>query len=429
MSTIKSCQLIFIALTLICLAFFSGIEAAFLSADKLGMELARSSKSLVGRLLADFANHPNRFLTTTLICNMIALVTYSACMTEVLDKLIQRYVPYLLHKHTLSLCLQTIVTTLIVLVVGEFIPKSVFLRYPYRLLKFFALPMAVIAYILWPLVAIAIRITKAFVTHVLRHTYQETRSSFGVLDLYSFIKNMRHTHEKTPGQVSTRIVGNLLEFKKARVRDCMVPRAEIIAINQADGIPALKNTAMHSKHSKILVYRNDIDDIVGYCHAKELFKNPQTIESILKPIMVVSETNLASEIMIKLITAYKSLALVVDEFGGVAGIVSVEDFVEKIVGDIQDEHDVTMLLMQQLGPKAYLLSARHEIGYLNEKYGWNIPTGAYDTLGGFIISATERIPELHETIKIPPFTFNIASMKGTRIDTVKLFMDSSKARL
>ncbi|MEM7383176.1 MAG: hemolysin family protein [Bacteroidota bacterium] len=429
MSTLQPSQFIFITLALTFSALFSGIEAAFLNADKLGMELAQSPKSLVGRLLADFAKHPTRFITTTLIGNTISLVIYSACMSEALDKLIRSYMPYLRHRHTLSLGLQTIITTLVVLVVAEFIPKRVFLRYPYRLLKFFAIPMAVVAHILWPLVAIATRVTKVFITHVLRHTYQETRPSFGVLDLYSFIKNIRHAHEKMPGQVSTRIVSNLLEFKKARVRDCMVPRAEIIAINHEDGIPALKNAAMHSKHSKILVYCNYIDDIIGYCHAKELFKNPPTIDSILTPIMVVSETNLASEVMIKLINAYKSLALVVDEFGGVAGMVSVEDFVEKIVGDIQDEHDTAMLLVQQLGPNAYLLSARHEIGYLNEKYGWDIPPGAYDTLGGFIISVTERLPELHETINIPPFTFNITSMKGARIDTVKLFIDGRKASL
>ena len=427
MSTVIPSQIILIALSLIFSAFFSGIEAAFLRADKLGMELARSSKSLVGRLLADFAKHPTHFITTTLIGNTISLVIYSACMSAVLDRLVRAYMPYLLHRHTLSLCLQTIITTLVVLVVAEFIPKRVFLRYPYRLLKFFAIPMAVVAHILWPLVAIATLVTRIFITHVLRHTYQETRPSFGVLDLYSLISNIRHTHKKVPGQVSARIISNLLEFKKARVRDCMVPRAEIIAINQEDGMPALKNAAIYSKHSKVLVYRNDIDKIIGYCHAKELFKNPPTIASILTPIMVVSETNLASEVMIRLINAYKSLALVVDEFGGVAGMVSVEDFVEKIVGDIQDENDVDTLLLQQLGPNAYLLSARHQIGYLNEKYGWEIPFGAYDTLGGFIISVTERIPELHETIKIPPFTFNIASMKETRIDKVKLVIDRGKA--
>ena len=426
MDTVEPLHLIFIIGALSFSAFFSGIEAAFLGVDKLGMELARSPKNLVGRLLADFARHPTRFLTTTLIGNTIALVIYSSYMAGGLATLIHTYVPYLLNQYTLFLCLQAIITTLIVLVVAEFIPKSIFLRFPYRLLKLFAVPMAVIAYLLWPLVVVTTRITKVFITHVLRHKYQEVHPGFGLSDLHSFIKNTLYPHEKMPMKVSARIVSNLIEFKKTKVRDCMVPRAEIIAINKEDGIPALRNAVIYSEHSKILVYRNDIDDIVGYCHARELFKNPQAIDSILKPIMVVAETNLASEVMMKLITARKSLALVVDEFGGVAGIVSVEDFVEEIVGDIQDEHDQTTLLAQRLGSDTYLLSARHRIDYLNEKYGWDIPMGSYDTLGGFIISVAERIPELHETIKIPPFTFNIVSIQGARIDTVKLVINQGK---
>jgi len=398
-----------------------------LSVDKLGMKLARSPKSLVGRILADFAKYPTRFITTTLIGNTIALVTYSAYMAEILDALVDAYVPFLLNQYVLSLVLQTVVTTLVVLVVAEFMPKSLFLRCPYRLLTLFAVPMAVFAYMLWPLVVATNFITKVFIMHVLRRPYQEKQPAFGLTDLYAFIKNRLSLHEKLPVGVSARIVSNLIEFKKTKVRDCMVPRAEIVAINKGEGIPALRDAVVRSKHSKILVYQGDIDDIIGYCHAKELFKHPQDIDSILTPIMVVSETNLASEVMLQLTQACKSLALVVDEFGGVAGIVSVEDLVEEIVGDIRDEHDVTALVEQQLGPGVYLLSARHEIDYLNEKYGWEIPQGDYDTLGGFIISTIERIPELDETLEIPPFTFTIRSLAATHIDTVQVTVSKASA--
>ena len=427
METVEPYQIVIIVSALIFSAFFSGIEAAFLGVDKLGMELARSRKNLVGRLLANFSSQPTRFITTTLIGNTISLVIYSSYMAEVLDTLIRTYVLYLINNYALSLVLQTVIMTLIVLVVAEFIPKSVFLLSPNRLLTFFALPIAVITYLLRPIVVVTTFVTKVLITHVLGHKYQEARPAFGLTDLHSFIKNTLNPDEKKPIGVSASIVGNLIEFKKTKVRECMVPRTELIAINKEEGIPALRKAVMHSEHSKILVYQDDIDGIIGYCHCKELFKKPQDIDSILTPIKVVSETNLASEVMLYLIRACKSLALVVDEFGGVAGIVSVEDLVEEIVGDIQDEHDVTGLLEQQLEQDTYLLSARHEIDYLNEKYGWDIRPGDYDTLGGFIISVTERIPGLNESVEIPPFTFTIMSLAETHIDTVQVTINKKLA--
>ena len=205
----------------------------------------------------------------------------------------------------------------------------------------------------------------------------------------------------------------------------MTPRKEIVAINLEDGIEALKQAIIKSDHTKILVYRNDIDDIIGYCHSKKLFKKPKQIEHILTPVIIVSETSLASEVMVQLTTEGSSLALVIDEFGGTSGIVSMEDIIEEIVGEIKNEYDATALIEQKLAPNVYLLSARHEIDYLNEKYGWEIPEGDYDTLGGLIISVTERIPELNETVEIPPFTFMIVSLEDTRIDTVRITINQS----
>lgn len=401
-------------------AFFSGIEIAFLSADRLSLELEKERNTLLGRLRSSFLKRPDRFISTTLIGSTIALVIYTTYMAKLLDPWLQAYLPTAINNSVSLLILQTLLSTLSILIVAEFIPKSIFILNPNRLLTFFTLPIAIIAYLLRPLVIITTTIARAFITHVLGQQYQEKQPAFGLTDLHTFIKNTLNINEKVPANASAKMIGKLIEFRQVKVRDCMTPRAELVAVGTEDGIEALKQIVIKSEHTKILVYRNDIDDIIGYCHSQELFKKPQHIESILTPIIIVSETNLASEAMIRLATEGKSLALVVDEFGGTSGIVSIEDIIEEIVGEIQSEHDKVALVEQKLDQYTYLLSARHEIDYLQEKYDWELPQGDYDTLGGLIISAIERIPELNETVKILPFTFTIVSLEDTRIDTVRL---------
>lgn len=228
------------------------------------------------------------------------------------------------------------------------------------------------------------------------------------------------SHDDEEIELDTKILHNALEFKTVKVRECMVPRTEITAIALEDGIEKLKSSFVESGHSKIVIYRDTIDDVIGYCHSAALFKNPSTIEEIMTPISIVTETTMANDMMVQLIKERRSLAIVVDEFGGTAGLVSMEDVIEEIFGDIEDEHDADDLVEQRLGDNTYLLSARLEVDYLNEKYHWRLPFGDYETLGGLIISYTEDFPQKGETILVPPFTFTIQSTKGNGIDTVKV---------
>jgi CBS domain containing-hemolysin-like protein len=222
-------------------------------------------------------------------------------------------------------------------------------------------------------------------------------------------------------EVDTKIFNNALEFKQVKVRDCMIPRTEIVAIDLEDGIEELKKIFVESGHSKVLVYKDTLEDVIGYCHSVALFKKPKDIQSILKPILIVPEAMPAKDLMLRFSKEHKSLALIVDEFGSTSGLVSMEDVMEQIFGDIEDEYDDNEdLIEKRLEDKVYLLSARLEIDYLNEKYEWNLPEGDYDTLGGMIISINEDIPEVNETIIAHPFNFQIISMMDARIDTVKL---------
>lgn len=412
-----------IVCALACSAFFSGIETAFLAADKLGIELEKERRTFTGRILAVFSRRPDRFISTTLVGNTIALVIYGASMAKLLDPLFRFYLPIVFQHSGLSLILQTLISTLGILVLAEFIPKSIFLLSPNRMLSLFAFPAAILAYLLYPFVVATTAISKSFIVYVLGQPYREARPAFGLTDLHTFIKNSLNINPNLPAGISARIVSNLIEFRKMKARDCMIPRKEIVAVNIKEGIEALKKAVMQSNYAKVLVYRNDIDDIIGYCHVQDLFKKPRHIESILTPVVVVPEINMASEVMVRLTTEGKSLALVVDEFGGTSGIISLEDIIEEIVGEIQESRETSTLLTQQLDEHSYLVSARHEIDDLNEKYGWEIPQGDYDTLGGFITSAIERIPETDEKIVIAPFTFTIVAMEDTRISTVKVDID------
>uniref|UniRef100_UPI00404761FB hemolysin family protein n=3 Tax=Roseivirga sp. TaxID=1964215 RepID=UPI00404761FB len=408
-----------ILITLIFSAFFSGTEIAFVTSSKLQIELQSKQGLLSGRILAFFTQKPSRLINTALVGNTIALVIYGYFMALILEPLIIQTLPEYLSNPGSVLLIQTVLSTLLVLFTAEFTPKSIFLINPNRLLTFLALPIIMIFVIMFPLVWIIEQMSRFIIVYILRQKFSEDRPVFGLTDLRSYIQ--RNTHKdikETKVELDTKIFNNALEFKTVKVRECMIPRTEISAVELEDTIEDLKNEFIESGHSKVLVYRESIDEVIGYCHALALFKKPQDIESILTPIVIVPETMLVNELMIQFIQERKSLALVVDEFGGTSGLVSLEDVIEEIFGEIQDEHDDEDWVEEILEENKYMFSARHEIDYLNEEYNFNIPEGDYDTLGGFILSVTENIPHVNETINIPPFKIKIVAMQDARIDTV-----------
>lgn len=421
-------QISMIIISLIFSALFSGIEIAFVSANKLHIELQRKKGTLSGRILANFIKKPSRFIGTTLIGNTIALVVYGIFMASALEPSITALLPQSVDNDASVLIIQTAISTLFVLATAEFTPKSFFLLNPDWLLSIFAVPMWIIYWIMSPLVFVIIGLSRFFIKYILRLNYSEDKPVFGLTDLNNYIKNtisktsedLSNAGKGSKVEINTKIFNNALEFKTVRVRECMIPRTEISAVDVEENIEVLKKAFVESGHSKIVIYRDSIDDIIGYCHSLQLFKKPKEISAILTPIIIVPETLLANELMIQFITERKSIALVVDEFGGTSGIVTIEDIIEEIFGEIQDEHDDEDWVEQKIDKNTYLVSARHEIDYLNEKYDWNIPEGDYDTLGGFILSITEDLPELHDVIDIPPFTFTVVAMQDARIDIVKI---------
>jgi CBS domain containing-hemolysin-like protein len=414
--------LVIILITLAFSALFSGIEIAFVSANKLHIELQSKQGTLSGRILSRFMQKPSKFIGTTLVGNTIALVVYGIFMARLIEPYIAEFL--YLDSDIVILLIQTLISTIIVLGTAEFTPKSLFLLNPNLLLAAFALPMQVIYYLLYPIVWIVTGLSRFVITRVFRFPYSEDKPVFGLTDLNHFIQQQSSApNEESEQEVNTKILNNALEFKTVRVRECMIPRTEIVAVDLEDSIEELANAFIESGHSKILVYRETIDDVIGYCHSLELFKKPREIGSILTPVIIVPETMLANELMIQFITERKSIALVVDEFGGTSGIVTLEDIIEEIFGDIQDEHDVDDWVEQRIDHNTYLLSARHEIDYLNDKYEWNIPDGDYDTLGGFIINTTENIPSIDDVIIIAPFTFTVVAKEDNRLDIVKLTLN------
>lgn len=404
---------------LILSAFFSGIEIAFVSSNKLRIELKNKQGLLWAQILSDYIKKPSSFITTVLVGNNIALVIYGMFMEEQMDSWFDTefFVTY----NILTLILQTFVSTLIIIFLSEFLPKVLFKASADSILPPLIIPFQIVYFLLWPITRTINKIAEFFLRRLPNGQRNENEEIlFTKVDLDHYISESVKVDTEENTDVDTEIFRNALDFDQVKVRQCMVPRREIVAVELNDSIDELWKTFIESDHSKVLVYKESIDNIIGYVHQVDLFQQPQSIRSVLIPIVIATESMPANELLKKFTANRKSLAVVVDEFGGTAGIVTLEDVMEEIFGEIEDEHDVELLTEEKISDTEYRLSARLEVDYLNETYDLQIPEGDYETLGGFIISRYESIPEVGETILIDQFEFHILSSDNARIGDLRL---------
>lgn len=397
-------------------AFFSGLEIAYLSSNKLKLELDKQSNSIVARLLQRILRSPSKYIATILVGNNISLVVYGITMALVLEPNIQAYT----HSSFLVLLIQTLISTLIILVTAEFLPKVFFRLNPNRFLKILILPLTLFHYLLAPIVNITLFLSKRGLK-LFGLELVEDSPVFGKVDLEEYLKLHTNESEYKNLDVEVQILQNALDFSNVKVRECMIPRTEIIGIEVSKNIEDLLKIFIETKLSKVLIYKENIDNIIGYAYSNEIFKSPKNIKSILIPISYVPESMMANDMLELFIKERKGIAVVVDEFGGTSGIITIEDVVEEILGEIEDEHDSGKDLEIKIDEETYRFSARLEIDYLNEKYHFNLPkSDEYETLGGLLISKLEEIPEKNKEINIGDYTIVVDEVSETKIEAISL---------
>jgi CBS domain containing-hemolysin-like protein len=422
-----STDLIVIVLSLFFSAFFSGMEIAYVSANKIHIEIEKKQKGLLSRLLAKITSKPSKFIATMLIGNNIALVVYGLYMGDSLVTWFAAHLPsssplisYLFDE--LSLLTQTLISTIVILVTAEFLPKVFFQIYANSLLKLFSFP-AYLSYILFSIISdFVIWITDVVLKSLFKTEGDEVQLAFSKVELGNYISEQMESveaHHTIDSEIQ--IFQNALEFSEVKSREVMVPRTELTAIEIHDSIQSLNEFFTKTGYSKILVYKNTIDDVLGYVHSFDLFKNPKNVKSILRPVEYVPETMFVKDVLNVLIKKRKSLAVVLDEYGGTSGIMTVEDIIEELVGEIEDEHDTIELVEDKITDNNFLFSARLDVDYLNETYKIQIPeSDNYETLGGFIVDFTEEIPIKNQEISIDCFHFTIKEVSNTKIELVEL---------
>jgi len=412
--------LLVIFVTLLFSAFFSGLEIAFLSSNKLRIELKSNQGARWAQLCSRYFKAPSKFISTILVGNNISIVVYGIFIEERLRNTILKDVMLNMGKVG-SLLLATLISTLIVLVFAEFLPKALFRINPSGILRFLIYPFQLFAVILAPIVRFILWLAKLILNTLLKKEFTEESPAFSRVDLDHYITESQIHKTEEERDVDTDIIKNALDFGNVQIRDCMIPRTSIIAVDLEASIDELEKVFIETGHSKVLIYKENIDNIIGYVHHIDLFRKPTKLKSILIPILITNESKPANEMLNDFTRNRKSIALVVDEFGGTAGIVTTEDIIEEIFGEIEDEHDDSDGIIDiRLSDFEYELSGSLEVDYLNESYELNIPEGDYETLGGFIISVCESIPEQGSSIETDHFIFTILASANNRIETVHL---------
>ena len=409
-----------ILITMAFSAFFSGMEIAFVSSNKLRFEMDRNEQSITSRILSIFYKNPNNFISTMLVGNNIALVIYGILMAELIEKnLLANYID----NEFLLVLSQTIISTLIILVTGEFVPKTLFKINPNFTLNICAIPAYICYVLLYPISKFASGLSGVllFLTGT-KINKEASDKAFTKIDLDHFIQSsIQDSDNEEEINTEVKIFQNALDFSNIKVRDCMVPRTEIIAIEEDATVEELMNLFTEKGISKILVYQDNIDNIIGYIHSSEMFHEPADWRQCIRQLPIVPETMAANKLMKLFMQQKKSLAVVVDEFGGTSGIVALEDLVEQIFGEIEDEHDTTSYVAKSIGNGEYVMSGRLDIEKANELFALDLPeSDEYQTIGGLILHQYQSFPKAHEIITLDKFQFRIIKVTATKIELVKL---------
>ncbi len=410
---------VIIILSLLLSFFFSGLEIAYVSANKLQMHVESRKISLTGRLFSRITNSPVRFLATLLLGNTLALVLFGVFSSAVLEEMLRSF-----HFSGLSvLAIQSIITTFIVLVIADFIPKNLFRANPNRVLKIFTLPCIIAYYVLLPFTLAVLALVNFLMRKIFRVALVRFKSTFTKTDLFSYIDDHAQTDDENPGEVEheVQIFRNALTFPDVKVRDCMIPRMDIAAVEISEGFEKLKKVFEKTELSRVAVYKDSIDNIIGYVHFHAMFKKVDDIQQIVIAAPLVPESMPAKDALRILMQQHKNLSVVVDEFGMTSGIITTEDILEEIFGEIEDEHDRDELTEKQISENEFIFSARLKIDEINSNYNLDIPvSNDYMTLGGFILNHTGSIPKAREVIVIHNFSIKILSSTPTRIEQVYL---------
>lgn len=416
-------HLIILLISMLFSAYFSGMEIAFVSSNKMRFEMDRSENNngIINRILAMFYRHPNTYISTMLVGNNIALVVYGIVSAQLIDAYIIGAIWENLNEAA-HVTIQTLLSTIIILFTGEFIPKTLFKINPNRTLRIFAIPTWIFYVLLYPISKFTTMLSKGFIRLTGTKIIEEkSNKAFSRVDLDNLIQTTidQNTEEELEDEV--KIFQNALDFSSVKLRDCMIPRTEIDAVDMDTPINELKGKFIESGHAKLIVYQDNIDHITGYIHSSEMFRNKDNWKDSIRQIPIVPESMSAHKLMKIFMQQKKSLAVVVDEFGGTSGIVSLEDLVEEIFGDIEDEHDTTNYIAKNIGENEYILSARLEIEKVNELFDLELPESEdYQTVGGLILHHFQSIPKLHEVIRINNLSFKIIKVATTKIELVRL---------
>lgn len=411
--------IIYLLITMAFSAFFSGMEIAFVSVDKLRFEMDRKG-GVSSRILSLFFRNPNDFISTMLVGNNIALVIYGILMAQIIgDNLLAGWIT----NHFVMVLVQTVISTLIILVTGEFLPKTLFKINPNLALNVCAVPLFICYVVLYPISKFSSGVSYLFLRLFgMKVNKEASAKAFGKVDLDYFVQSsIDNAESEETLDTEVKIFQNALDFSAVKIRDCIVPRTEVVAVALDTSLEELKGRFVESGISKIIVYDGNIDNVVGYIHSSEMFRSPKDWRDHVKEVPIVPETMAAHKLMKLFMQQKKTIAVVVDEFGGTSGIVSLEDLVEEIFGDIEDEHDNTSYICKQIGEHEYVLSARLEIEKVNETFSLELPeSDDYLTVGGLILNQYQSFPKLHELVSVGKYQFKIIKVTATKIELVRL---------